>query len=134
MSTSETITRTDLANILNEVLPNTSVDYIVEQGTSGIWTYRKWNSGNLEAWGYDSQSWANTTALASHYYGQKSYTISALGFTAISNIQVTGEAKGYYIATKVEEQSTSTIKLTALSAASDTRTIVHSIYIKGTWK
>ena len=28
-----------------------SVDYIVEQGTSGIWTYRKWNSGIAECWG-----------------------------------------------------------------------------------
>ena len=25
-------------------------DYIVEQGTSGIWTYRKWNSGISECW------------------------------------------------------------------------------------
>jgi len=47
MSTSETITRTDLANILNEVLPSTAVDYIVEQGTN----YRKWNSGLAECWG-----------------------------------------------------------------------------------
>lgn len=26
-------------------------DYIVEQGTSGIWYYRKWNSGMAEIWG-----------------------------------------------------------------------------------
>ena len=26
-------------------------DYIVEEGTSGIWTYRKWNSGVAECWG-----------------------------------------------------------------------------------
>lgn len=49
MSTSETITRTDLTNILNEILPNTSVDYIVEQGTTDGWKWRKWNSGRYEA-------------------------------------------------------------------------------------
>jgi hypothetical protein len=27
------------------------VDCIVEQGTSGSWTYRKWNSGVAECWG-----------------------------------------------------------------------------------
>lgn len=27
------------------------VDYIVEQGNSGSWTYRKWNSGASECWG-----------------------------------------------------------------------------------
>ena len=26
-------------------------DFVVEQGTSGIWTYRKWNSGIAECWG-----------------------------------------------------------------------------------
>ena len=26
-------------------------DYVVEQGTSGIWTYRKWNSGLSECFG-----------------------------------------------------------------------------------
>lgn len=33
------------------VTPVTTADYIVEQGTSGIWTYRKWNSGIAECWG-----------------------------------------------------------------------------------
>lgn len=26
-------------------------DYVVQQGASGIWTYRKWNSGFAECWG-----------------------------------------------------------------------------------
>lgn len=34
---SETITRNDLKAVLDEVLPNTSIDYIVEQGTDGRW-------------------------------------------------------------------------------------------------
>lgn len=25
-------------------------DYVVEEGTDGIWTYRKWNSGIAECW------------------------------------------------------------------------------------
>lgn len=31
------------------------IDFIVEQGTSGIWTYRKWNSGIAECWGTTSE-------------------------------------------------------------------------------
>lgn len=31
-------------------------DYIEEQGTSGIWTYRKWHSGLAECWGAYSKS------------------------------------------------------------------------------
>ena len=33
-----------------ELLADLGADYIVEQGTSGIWTYRKWNSGLAECW------------------------------------------------------------------------------------
>ena len=38
--------------VLKETTPESAVDYIVEQGTSGNWTYRKWNSGIAEFWGY----------------------------------------------------------------------------------
>lgn len=37
---------------ISELLQDLGIkDYILEQGTSGIWTYRKWNSGLLEYWG-----------------------------------------------------------------------------------
>lgn len=37
--------------VAENILLNTqAVDYVVEQGTSGIWTYRKWNSGLAECW------------------------------------------------------------------------------------
>ena len=33
------------------IITDEDADYIVEQGTSGIWTYRKWSSGIAECWG-----------------------------------------------------------------------------------
>ena len=42
---------------------DTIADYIVEQGTSGIWTYRKWNSGVAECWGY----WTTTSTFLNAY-------------------------------------------------------------------
>ena len=53
---SEVVTKEDLKKILNKILPSTAVDYIVEEGTSGIWTYRKWNSGKVELWGHTTGS------------------------------------------------------------------------------
>lgn len=85
---SEAITRNDLTAILNEVLPNpadmspqevedfvdglnvtgiNAVDYIVEQGTSGIWTYRKWNSGIAECWGITAEATLSFAAWGSMY-------------------------------------------------------------------
>ena len=37
----------------------TPYDYITERGTSGNWTYEKWNSGKVEAW-YEGSVTPNT--------------------------------------------------------------------------
>ena len=60
---------------------NTEIDYIVSQGTSGIWTYRKWNSGLAECWLESNLSITGTTPVAymngSAYY---SYATVSLPF------------------------------------------------------
>lgn len=38
-------------------------DFVVEQGTSGVWTYRKWNSGTAELWGYGTAAYENVSVL-----------------------------------------------------------------------
>lgn len=38
-------------------------DYVVEQGTSGKWTYRKWFSGQAELWGICTATHANGSVL-----------------------------------------------------------------------
>lgn len=56
----------------DNVYPVTAAaDYVVDEGTSGIWTYRKWASGVAECWG--------TTSVASTSYasgGNKNITQS----------------------------------------------------------
>ena len=43
-------------------------DFIVEQGTSGIWTYRKWDSGISECWGHYTWNITSWTAWGGFYY------------------------------------------------------------------
>ena len=45
-----------------------TADYVVQQGTSGIWTYRKWNSGIAECWGVYTMTSAATKTWGSLYY------------------------------------------------------------------
>ena len=42
-----------------------AVDYIVEEGISGIWTYRKWNSGIYDAWFMNNELEPTTYHLCS---------------------------------------------------------------------
>ena len=62
-----TITADNLNAIQDELIrlggvgTSAVADYVVAQGTSGIWTYRKWNSGLSECW---TTSTINTTGTA----------------------------------------------------------------------
>lgn len=44
-------------------------DYVIEEGTSGIWTYRKWASGVSECWGIYSYTVSSWSSWGSMYYG-----------------------------------------------------------------
>lgn len=50
-------------------------DYVIEQGTSGIWRYRKWNSGVYECFGTQTASIAVTTSSPG-YGGYRSGALS----------------------------------------------------------
>lgn len=67
------------------------VDYIVEQGTSGIWTYRKWNSGIAECWGEDT----GTTDSSGSYHFTNTACPSFLISTSPIYITASAWSSGY---------------------------------------
>ena len=46
---------------------HSKADYVIEQGTSGFWNYRKWNSGIAECWGETTQSNKSMSAWGTGY-------------------------------------------------------------------
>ena len=68
-------------------------DYIVEQGTKDIWTYRKWNSGRAECWGRRevdvnvTSSWGTT----GFYYGTIGTINFPFKFSEVPAVNVTVE-------------------------------------------
>ena len=72
-------------------------DYIIEEGTEGIWSYRVWNSGFAEAWG--TQTF--TTMTASQPWGSLYYDVLASVltfpnglFSSAPDIQLTLNGQG----------------------------------------
>ena len=56
------------ANTAEGALENLGIgDWIVETGTEGIWTWRKWNSGLAECWGTHVESGIMNTSWGSLY-------------------------------------------------------------------
>ena len=77
-------------------------DYVVEQGTSGIWTYRKWNSGIAELWGTYTGTSVTPTAWGNIYASDTIPRIDyPFAFTSAPQVQVTprytGTGGGFWI-------------------------------------
>lgn len=66
-------------------------DHVFEQGTSGIWTYRKWDSGIAECWALTSSAnYAVTNPYVNGYYANLSTTSFPSGlFVAAPCVQAT---------------------------------------------
>jgi hypothetical protein len=86
-------------------------DFVVEYGTSGIWTYRKWASGIAECWGTTDivtvESWVQwggmytaPNAIPSHTYPVK--------FASVPMLQITYRAVNYGGLHYVETTGTAT--------------------------
>ena len=64
-------------------------DYIVEQGTSGDWKYRKWNSGIAECFGYISLGSISVSAVGNVYRGTATVVLPSIFNDIPSNVHIT---------------------------------------------
>jgi hypothetical protein len=109
------------------------LDAIVEQGTSGIWTYRKWKSGIAECWGNHTD---NTSTLYEDA-GVGFHRILKVNlvplFTSIENVQATAKT-GNVGGVTISIEDTTTITALIFSTIITGRPIDLYIYARGRWK
>ena len=127
-----------IINKLLTVINITSVDYIVEQKTSGIWTYRKWNSGICEAYGSIASKTYSLNKATGHLYYADGLTQSIPSgiFKTIKQIQPTTQATNGIPFVTITGFTTSdiTFRLSYAVSSAISITAVVSFEIKGTWK
>ncbi len=121
---------------LKETTPESAVDYIVEQGTSGIWTYRKWNSGIAECWGTYSYTATSTTQWGSVYYTPvKKVPFPTSLFASLPTCSVTAVSSGVQGWGASNSRSTTDLDVFLIRPTTLTSGDVYlSIVAKGTWK
>ena len=109
-----------------------SADYVVETGTSGGWTYKKWKGGTYEMFGTFTVTPSEST-LNSSLYRTNNMTI-AVPFK-ISSAYVTGTVVGYYWITNGGISGTSAITLRLMSdkTFSTTSAIEVRLHVVGTY-
>ncbi len=118
-------------------------DFVIEEGTDGIWTYRKWNSGIAECWGWhattvtasDWSAWGNLYEAggSSRTEAFPSGLFNAVPIVMVSPPQA---SNGAFVETTGQGSATSTpnIFLVRPSKISSTVNFNVPIYARGTWE
>lgn len=120
---------------LKELLADLGInDYIVEQGTSGIWTYRKWSSGVAECWGSYTTTGGSGTEGSLHWRGTSTAYPSGLFIaTPIAEATVQGNWIGGILNSDAHSNNSFAGYLwTAVDCSS--RDFIINIRATGRWK
>ena len=120
---------------------SSSQDYVVEYGTNGIWTYRKWASGIAECWGETENITLNySTNIVGYLYIPSAGTSVALPsglFTNIASSTVNGfepSNLGWAVLCSCSA-TTTTVTINPIAWNSGGNHIQKfDIFVKGRWK
>ena len=109
-------------------------DYVVEQGTSGNWTYRKWNSGIAECWGEHQVTLTSVGSTNNIYHGYATINFPSGIFSAVKSVNYSTYATtGYDWCGKYSLSGVQSFRVYILSQSSlSTATIQAHVF--GTWK
>jgi len=110
-------------------------DFIVEQGTSGSWFYRKWFSGVSECWGTLAGTLSYYTTINSFYAYEGSVSFPGI-FIAVPNVQFQPYiGNGFAIPARGVISTATQCKWVALSNVGTANTSVKvDVYAFGKWK
>lgn len=138
-------TGTDTTQLATTEFVNNSIeaqaDRVVEQGTSGIWTYRKWDSGIAECWGVSAQSFTGWQAWDGLYEGTPRFREAYPSglFTSVPVLTVTPYGDGNMGLCGVEVYTGHTASYTPFMyplrpSAGSSATVYFYLHAIGRWK
>lgn len=108
-------------------------DFVVSHGTSGIWTWRKWDSGIAECWGRYTTSIACTTSYDPGYYNGTAVDVTfPFAFSAVPSVTGSANALANFALDSGNRTKTG-VGFYCWRPGSGTVTEV-SLAVKGKWK
>lgn len=130
---------------VDDILINgNTVDYVIENGTDNLYSYRKWNSGKLEAWRSTQNTIPITTSKqdgALYYTSDWRLTVSGTpAFTAVESVQLTinkNGSVGLFLPVLISTGISSgvvTINFLVVNSSNTTANVIPYAHIIGRWK
>lgn len=113
-------------------------DYIVEQGTSGIWIYEKWNSGIIKLYGYEERANIAITSTSGNVFRKADNLFEIPSNLGVSSIHcILPQADGLLEcvwAGQCYAKSKTQISIDAICGRSITTGVNFHIKVIGKWK
>lgn len=126
------MTKAIIKSLLSKLL-NTPL--VVEQGTSGIWNYRKWSNGIAEVWGNLNTTvtiaGSNPLSSGGYYMLNQAYPFS---FLSAPSVSVNGALGSGYCITGRDYRQTNTMQVLLYSSAAGSVGAELGFYAIGKWK
>ena len=143
INSSDYVSPTPINNNMNK-LDKLGIDYVVEQGKSGEWWYRKWKSGRAEC-GIDSKQFGQQTLsplTGNTLYGTGDLSFGAYPFSFASRpytcVIFEGDSsnsrRGSFVAQKHSTSTTLSPSFFVVDWSSGTITPMCGIYVCGRYK
>lgn len=122
-----------------EVKGNTMTNFVIEQGTSGIWDYRKWSDGTAECWGNYTASGINVAGknFSGYWYNEQSIKVTLpFDFLSINDYQVNGGSMDRINFARVFGTANNAVWFLICGHDSEATSVDISVYVsvKGRWK
>ena len=134
---SEDMAEQDVSDFVDSLEPSASgvADYVIEQGTDGIWTYRKWNSGVSECWGANTYSLTHYATVGTFYGYYTSVTFPTGLFIARPTfLYNTTVSNNFAWAGPVLGLTETGSNVYAIATSSGTQSVSFDMRAKGRWK
>lgn len=106
-------------------------DFVVEEGTNGIWSYRKWSNGDAECWGMFIKSVAAGAADSTSIYHYP-FTFTALPVSLVSI--ACGGADLYRGHFERSGTTAAQVRVTLINKHTAAMNFTAFVYSKGKWK
>ena len=110
---------------------------VVEQGTNGIWTYRKWSDGTAECWGVTSAEYDMSTAYGGAFYSTGGITFPSGLFVSEPTLIANRQGRtpvGIIIISPYEVTSTYAYYFVADIGVTHTESVGIAFYAAGRWQ
>ena len=120
---------------MDEEYASNGVDYVVDQGVSDIWTYRKWASGIAECWGKGTKTMTHYATYGGFYAYYTDFTLPSGLFTSITEHHyIATVGTGFAIPAGGQVTSTTNFRVYTLSSSSGSQSCTFDMVAKGRWK